>query len=178
MVIFDANFLLLLLDPEVDVPPDPSTGLPLTWAKERVAQLIAGLSKQRETIGIPTPVISEVLVYAGEAGPRYLGVICNSNHFRILPFDLRAAIEAAAKTKEAIVAGDKREGSAAPWQKVKIDRQIIAISLVENVSAIYTDDQGLVRLAKNTGLAAVSSWELPLPPEEAQRDLFLQPEGA
>ena len=32
MVIFDANFLLLLLDPDVDVPTDPATGQPLARA--------------------------------------------------------------------------------------------------------------------------------------------------
>ena len=65
MVIFDTNFLLLLLDPDVDVPTDLATEQPLTRAKERVEHLIAGLSQQRETIGIPTPVIAEILVHAG-----------------------------------------------------------------------------------------------------------------
>lgn len=58
MVIFDANFLLLLLDPDVDVPVDPATGQPLARAKDRVEHLIATLSQQRETIGIPTPVVA------------------------------------------------------------------------------------------------------------------------
>lgn len=168
MVIFDANFLLLLLDPDVDVPADPATGQPLTRAKERVEHLIAGLSLQRETIGIPTPVVAEILVHAGQAGPEYLGIIGNSSRFRILSFDLRAAVETAAMTAAAIAGGDKRAGSPAPWQKVKIDRQIAAIGIMERASTVYADDQDVVRLAKLAGLATVNSWELPLPPDDPQ----------
>lgn len=171
MVIFDANFLLLLLDPDIDVPIDPSTGQLLTRAKDRVEHLISTLSAQRETIGIPTPVIAEIMVHAGQAGPNYLATIGNSSHFRILPFDLRAAIEVAAMTSSAISSGDKKEGSIAPWQKVKIDRQIAAIGIMERASTIYADDEGVIRLAKAAGLTAVSSWNLPLPPENPQGNL-------
>ncbi len=52
MVIFDANFLLLLLDPGIDVPADPATGQPLARAKDRVDYLVTTLSSERETIGI------------------------------------------------------------------------------------------------------------------------------
>ncbi|MBK1663852.1 hypothetical protein CKO38_04280 [Rhodospirillum rubrum] len=171
MVIFDANFLLLLLDPDVDVPKDPATGRPLTRAKDRVEALIATLSKQREAIGIPTPVIAEILVHAGSAGPRYLSVVNNTSRFRILPFDLRSAIELAAMTASAIAAGDKRSGSLAPWQKVKVDRQIAAIAIVGNASSIYTDDEGVMTLAKATKIPTISSWDLPLPPEDTQGTL-------
>ena len=171
MVIFDANFLLLLLDPSVDVPVDPATGQSLTRARDRVEYLIATLSQERETIGIPTPVIAEILVHAGHAGPDYLAVIGNSSHFRILPFDLRAAVEVAAMTASAIACGDKKTGNPAPWQKVKIDRQIAAIGIMERASTIYADDQSVVRLAKLAGMNAVSSWELPLPPEDPQGSL-------
>lgn len=168
MVIFDANFLLLLLDPDVGVPTDPATGLPLSRAKERVEHLIATLSQQRETIGIPTPVVAEILVHAGQAGSQYLDAIGSSSRFRILPFDLRAAVETAAMTASAIAGGDKKASSPAPWQKVKIDRQIAAIAIMERASTIYADDRGVLRLAAVAGLPAVSSWELPLPPEDPQ----------
>jgi len=171
MVIFDANFLLLLVDPDADVPTDPGTGLPLTRVRERVEFLIAGLSQRKETIGIPTPVVSEVLVHAGEAGPKWLGVIGDSGRFRVLPFDLRAAVETAAMTASAKLGGDKRAGSSAPWQKVKVDRQIVAIGAVGRASTIYADDNGVVRLAKAAGIEAVSSWNLPPPPEDPQGEL-------
>lgn len=172
MVIFDANFLLLFLDPDVDVPIDRTTGKPIIKAKERVDLLIDTLSKRREPIGIPTPVVAEVLVHAGQAGPEYLGTIGNSSRFRILPFDLRAAIEVAAMTATAKISGDKRGGSSAPWQKVKIDRQITAIGRTEGASTIYADDEDILPLARAAGIRVVSSWELPLPPEEPQGELF------
>ncbi|WP_044562594.1 hypothetical protein [Azospirillum sp. B4] len=171
MVVFDANFLLLLLDPDVDVPTDPATQKPLVRAKDRVEYLIATLSQQQEIIGIPTPVIAEVLVHAGTAGGGYLSILTDSSRFRILPFDLRAAVETAAMTATALGAGNKKGGSTAPWQKVKIDRQIAAVGIVGRAKTLYADDQDLVRLAKTAGLRTVSSWELPLPPEEPQGEL-------
>jgi predicted nucleic acid-binding protein len=171
MVIFDANFLLLMLDPSVDVPIDPTTNLPISKAKERVEHLVGSLTAQKEAIGIPTPVIAEILVHAGQAGPDYLATIGSSSRFRILPFDLRAAVEVAAMTETAIAGGDKKSGSTAPWQKVKIDRQIAAIAIMERATTLYSDDDGIVRLAKVAGLRTVSSWELPLPPEDPQGSL-------
>ncbi|MFA5119840.1 hypothetical protein [Zavarzinia sp.] len=173
MVIFDANFLLLLLDPAVAVPSDPATGAPLTHHKARVDHLIATLAKQGEAIGIPMPAVAEVLVHAGSAGPAYLAIIGKSSRFELLPFDLRAAVEVAAMTKAAIDAGDKRTGSAAPWQKVKVDRQIVAIGRVAGATAIYSDDGNLATLARGAGLAVVASHALPLPPEAAQGRLDL-----
>lgn len=176
MVIFDANFLLLLLDPDAGVPQDPTTGQPLARAGDRVAHLIATLSRQRDTIGIPTPAIAEILVYAGSAGQNYLATLTTSSQFRILPFDLRAAIETAAMEAGARSNGDRKAGSREPWQKVKIDRQITAIAVLEQSSILYTDDQSVAKLAKGAGLQAVSSWELPLPPEDPQGSLeFLAP---
>lgn len=89
----------------------------------------------------------------------------------VLPFDLRAAVEVAAMTAMAIANGDKRAGSTDRWQKVKVDRQITAIGVMERASAIYADDMGVVRLAKAARIAAVSSWNLPLPPEDPQGSL-------
>ncbi|MFD2265236.1 hypothetical protein ACFSM5_20200 [Lacibacterium aquatile] len=173
MVLFDANFLLLLLDPDISVPKDPQTGAPLERAKERVEHLIATLAAAHETIGIPTPVMAEVLVYAGVAGPSYVGIITQNRNFRVLPFDLRAAIECAAMTNDALLTGKKKSGSAAPWQKVKIDRQIIAIGIVERISKIYGDDGDLLPLARDAGIEVESSWQLSLPPENPQQSLPL-----
>lgn len=173
MVIFDANFLLLLLDPDVDVPMDPATGQLVTRAKDRVEHLIATLTEQRETIGIPTPVIAEILVHADQAGASWLAIINGSSHFRILPFDLRDAVEVASMTRTSIAAGAKRGDSQAPWQKVKIDRQIVATGLVERATTVYADDESVVKLARGAGMNVVSSWELPLSPEDPQISMDL-----
>jgi hypothetical protein len=71
----------------------------------------------------------------------------------------------------AIAAGDKKSGISAPWQKVKIDRQIAAIGVMERATTIFADDLDIVRLAKAAGIEVVNSWSLPLPPEDAQGQL-------
>lgn len=95
----------------------------------------------------------------------------NSSRFRILPFDLRAAVEVADMTATAISSGDKKAGNPEPWQKVKIDRQIAAIGNVEQVTIVYTDDRGVIQLAKAAGVQTVRCAELPLPPEDSQISL-------
>lgn len=138
MVVFDASVLLLLLDPDASLPKDPATGQPVEHAKARIEHLIATLERQRAKVIIPTPVLSEVLVRAGEAAPAYLEELSRSARFRIAPFDIRAAVELAALTREALDAGDKREGSAAPWQKIKLERQIVAIARTEESTPTTT----------------------------------------
>jgi hypothetical protein len=107
-VVFDASILVLLLDPEARPPTDPSTDEPVRACKERIEYLISTLERNRTKAIIPTPVLSEVLVRAGEAGPAYLEELSRSAKFKIVPFDTRAAVELAALTREAIDAGDKK----------------------------------------------------------------------
>ncbi len=73
-------------------------------------------------------------------------------------------------TRQAIDAGDKRGGSSAPWQKVKVDRQVIAIARVEGATHIYADDHNLTAFARQLGMEALSTWDLPVP--ERVEDLF------
>ena len=58
-------------------------------------------------------------------------------------------------------AGDKRGGSLADWQKVKIDRQIIATARVRGARAIYSDDKGVAAFAAKVGLEVIPSWAMP-----------------
>ena len=82
MPVFDATTLLLFLEPDARAPLDPATNKPVTDAKARIDQLIDTLEKGRETIVIPTPALSEVLVHAGEAGPEYLEILNTTRCFR------------------------------------------------------------------------------------------------
>jgi hypothetical protein len=106
------------------------------------------------------------LVRAGTAGPEYLAQINARSAFRTVAFDERAAVEVAAMTKKAIDAGDKRGGADATWNKIKYDRQIVAIAKVEGATALYSDDSGVRAFANGVGLTVIGSWELPLPPED------------
>ena len=93
MPAFDATTLLLFLEPDARAPLDPATNEPVTDAKVRMDHLIETLEKRRETIVIPTPALSEVLVHANEAGPAYLEILNTTRCFRIAPFSLRVTSE-------------------------------------------------------------------------------------
>jgi hypothetical protein len=174
MVVFDATMLLLLLRPNSGRPLDAS-GASIANVQERIAHLVQSLEKTKTQIIIPTPALSEVLVRAGSAGPRIVEALNRSVVFRIVPFDSLAAVEAALMTRAAIDAGDKRGGAAAAWAKVKFDRQIVAIAKVARATVIYSDDADVRVLAATENIAVIGLAELPLPPEEAQIEMRLEP---
>lgn len=96
----------------------------------------------------------------------------SSAHFKIVPFDTRAAIELAQITRVAIDSGDKKAGSSSSWAKVKFDRQIVAIARTEGAQTIYSDDEDIVRCARKLGIEVIGICELSLPPDSLQRELF------
>lgn len=169
-VLFDTSTLLLALQPDARPPLDPDTGQPLEHAKQRVEYLIKKLSKARTKVVIPAPVLSEVLVHAGDAGSDYIQILQQSP-FRVAPFDTRAAIECA----DAIAKlGLKAKGKENTRAKVKFDRQIVAIAKVEQVETIYSDDQHIFSIAQQAGLRVVRSFELELDPDDRQGQLVLE----
>jgi predicted nucleic acid-binding protein len=158
---FDASFLIMLLDPKVKGVGDVDA---------RLAHLIETLDKRKDDIVVPTPALSEVLIGAGEAAPAYLDILNKAARFKIAPFGTRAAVEAAARHREAIAAGDKKEG-ALSWAKVKFDRQIIAVARVEGAERIYSEDGDVLRLGRAEGFQVFSLADLDEPPLKAP-DLF------
>jgi hypothetical protein len=169
MLAVDSSALALLINPAANPPDDPETGAPLTHARERVEFFIQSLTAA-DTLIIPTPALAEVLLRVGDGAPALLEALGGMARVRIRPFGELAAIETAVMTREAIEAGDKRGGSDAAWQKVKVDRQIIAVARAEGASKIYADDRGLISFAKRLGMEVFSTWDLPLP--EAESNLF------
>jgi predicted nucleic acid-binding protein len=167
MVIFDANFLIYFLDPKIKggVGSNP-----------RIDHLVATIQKTGERIVVPTPALSELLVKAGDAGPKYLEIVARSKFFRVAEFGERAAVEAAALTREAIESGGKRGATPeADWAKVKFDRQIVAIGRVVGAKAIYTNDDQLASHARAAGLEAITPDDLPEPPTPPQLEMRLDP---
>lgn len=169
MILLDATAFALLVSPGAKPPMDPVTDQPVTRASDRFSWLEAEIQRNKDTIVIPTPALAEVLVGLENDAPAILQRISRSSWFKIADFDTRAAVEVAAMTRDAIRAGDKKAGSTSSWQKVKIDRQIIAIARVMSVSQIYSDDDGVAKFAGQIGLPVIRSWELPLPPDEIQQ---------
>ena len=172
MVVVDANILLLMLDPDANARIESRSSGAVLSAKERVEFLIEQIDEAGEKVVVPTPVLAEALVFAGQDAPVYVSAMRKFACIRIEPFDELAAIELAQMDYSDIQAGDKKGGSTDPWQKVKFDRQIVAIARVIGAENLVTDDGGLATLARASGITVRGIAELSLPPEASQGTLF------
>jgi hypothetical protein len=169
---FDTSALSILLFKSSKVPLDFRTQAPITNARERMDQFVKDLSRKGEKILIPDPALSEFLVtavFAGASIQDYLKIIQDAQHFVTKPFGVRAAVEVAERLATAIKSGDKREGQKSePWEKLKIDRQIIAISIVEGATAIYSTDKDIHSQGTLWGIEVISPADLPVPIIQAE----------
>lgn len=172
MIVLDATTLLLLIEPSAKPPKDPSTGKPLEKCRERIENLLQTLTGTGSQVLMPTPVLAEVLVRAGNARNQYLTEITTNWAFRPASFDERAAVELS-MILDTDLKSKKTLTEKQTWAKLKFDRQIIAIAKVHAAKMIYTDDEQLSKCAKANNLEVTHTWELPLPPVEAQQELPL-----
>ncbi len=163
MVVIDSTFLSLMLHPQARPPRDPSTQKPVERIEDRIEKLTEDLDSESERIIVPTPVLSEFLVLAGNDAPEYLNRLGEKKNLLVKPFDEKAAIELAAIELEDRKGTSKRGPSSSPWTKVRFDRQIIAIARTNGVKRIYSDDEDLRKYAAKVGIEVVRTWELPLP---------------
>jgi len=147
---------------------DPATGTTVERCHERVMHLLETLQQQNVKIIIPTPALAEVLVKAGSGGPELLRILSSSKHFRIVAFDERSAIEFAARQANRLVSNVRSPASSRA--KAKFDDQIVAISAVENVATIYSDDDDIAKLVENR-FKVIKIVDIPLPPELGQGKL-------
>lgn len=168
IVAFDASILVYVIDEEAKPPIDPATGKPVDRCHARVMHLLESLQQQSAKIVIPTPALAEVLVRAAKGGPEYLRNLSSSKHFRIAPFDERAAVEFAARQAERIAASDRAPASTRT--KAKFDDQIVAIAAVEGATTIYSDDEDIAKLAEGR-FEVIRIAAIALPPQSAQGKL-------
>ena len=162
MVGFDAHFVMLAFRPAIPASVDR--------AKERVLKLLDDLQQANERILIPTPALTEFLVHAESAGPRYLDEIQKSSRFRIAPYNLKAAVEVAGRIAAAVTKKDKRDGTRDIWAKVNFDRQIVGIAKAEGCHTLYSDDPGVKKFAEKLGLKVVALADLAVP--QSKHPLF------
>jgi predicted nucleic acid-binding protein len=168
MVLFDNTFLTLVLHPTLKRPPiDPNTKRVVENIPERVELLLETLENDRETIIIPTPVLTEFLLLIGGDGPRILAHFDSDRNYQVEAFDQRAAVELAEMNRAIRAKGGGRRGDQeGTYAKITFDRQIVAIAKVNGVNTIYSDDDGVKKFAERNGIHVVRTWELPLPPEK------------
>lgn len=150
-VVIDTNVLIALLE-------DPSS------CDYRAKGLLEQIQANKGELIIPTVVVAEYLSAAGSAGSVLLGMLEHNRHVRIAPFDMKAAVECAAMHRTAIGLGEKRRplAAATPWQKVKVDRQIVAIAKSLNASVV-TMDGDIVSIASAANVSCQRLTDLPIP---------------
>src|SRR5262245_48629531 len=143
-VLIDTNALIYLLDKRTP-----------QGIQDRLKGLLEDVSKARGRIIIPTPAITEYLSKAGAAGPALLEVFLQSRAVQVAPFDHVAAVECAAMNADALARGHKRAPLSrdTAWQKVKTDRQIVAIAKAR-ADRIISDDQDILGLAAAASIPA------------------------
>lgn len=152
-VLLDTNALIYLLDKRT-----PS------HVQDRLKGLIQDVEKARGQLVIPTLVVSEYLVNAGPSGRALLAALMNSRFIDVAPFDHVAAEECALMHIAAVAAGNKRHplGREVAWQKVKIDRQIVAIAKARRAS-IVANDVDVIAIATACGVRVSQVESLPIP---------------
>jgi hypothetical protein len=171
LIVLDATAISLLVNPAARTIIDPATGVTVDRVRERYKHLEDTVRGSRGKIGITTPSLSEALILAGPTGNEFLDRITRSQHFEILPFDMRAAIELAERARSDSLNGQKRGGASGPYQKIKVDRQILAIAHVHGATAVYSDDGDMVRIGARWNIPIIRTCEMPLPALPDQLDL-------
>lgn len=171
---FDSTMLSLLLNPKSKAVEDPATGKPVELARERVQDLVRRLNKSRQKIIIPTPVTAEILSVVGPGNADYLRIINRARIFEVKPFDEVAAIELAFLNRDVFGKQDK-VNKVETRQKVKVDRQILAVCKVADCDTFYTDDANLRNRAVMCGMKALGILDIPIPESARQLPLDLEP---
>lgn len=164
-VALDCNALVCLTGPDCD-------------DKVKLEHLLQQLDRRKGKAIIPTPAIAEYLVYADAGGLNFIEAIQKRASVQVADFNLAAAFEAANMDAAAIGRGDKRDGSGDNWQKVKYDRQIVAIAKANGAKLIVSNDAGIRANAARVGLKAASLDELDLPDSARQHKLPIANENA
>jgi predicted nucleic acid-binding protein len=175
MVVIDNTFLSLMLHPKARSPRDPSTQKAVERIEDRIEKLLGDLDSESERMIVPTPVLSEFLILAGNDATEYLNRLAEQKNILVKPFDEKAAIELAAIELEDRRKTGKRGASSSPWAKVRFDRQIVAIARTNGAGRIYSDDEDLMKYATRASIKVVHTWELPLP---AAKQIDIEYEGS
>lgn len=153
-VLVDTNALIFLLDPRT----------PRLLAA-RMRGLLEDIDRSQGKLIIPAQVAGEYLSGAADAGPALLARLRRSRRVEVASFDFVAAMECSLMERIARATGDKRApvGRGVAWQKVKIDRQIVAIARVRGADLIVSDDEDIQKIASALGIAFSLPEQLDLP---------------
>lgn len=164
-IAIDATTLSIMLNPKSHVTID--------LGRERINGFIAKAEKERRKLIIPTPATAELLTAIGPNSADYIRVINRKAVFEVKAFDEVAAMELAFLNRDVFGALDKKN-KLEPWQKIKVDRQIIAIARVADCEQILTEDEALANRARLCDIEPIKLADLPIPDSAKQRELQLE----
>ncbi len=152
-VLLDTNALIYLLDKRAS-----------QHIQDRLKGLLEDVDRSKGQVIIPAPVVAEYLVNFESGGRALLTALLQSRFVTVAPFDHLAAEECAAMQRTASATGNKRHPlpKDAVWQKVKVDRQIVAIAKVR-ATRIVADDSDIHALAVAENFPVQTVASLPLP---------------
>ncbi len=129
MVMVDNNFLIRLVSD-----------------KETYRIFSQNLERNEISLGLPTPVIAEFLV-KDENYDRANFLSKVNNFVQTFDFDVKSA-KISAEIFRDLLNMDYFKGDNGNRQVIKVDIQIIAITLANSIRKLYTEDKGLIKIIK------------------------------
>ncbi|MBU5617497.1 hypothetical protein KPY62_10435 [Psychrobacter sp. TAE2020] len=127
MVMVDNNFLIRLVDDN-----------------ETYRIFIQSLERSEVSLGLPTPVIAEFLV-RDDNYDRATFLSKVNSFTQIFDFDMKSALVSAGIFRNLLDVGYIKENNR-ERQTIKVDIQIIAITMANEVSKLYTADKGITEI--------------------------------
>ena len=129
MVMVDNNFLIRLVD------------------DNQVYRIfLQSLERSEISLGLPTPVMAEFLVK--EENYDRANFLSRVNNFvQTFDFDVKSA-KISAEIFRDLLKIDYFKGDNGNRQVIKVDIQIIAITLANSIGKLYTEDKGLIKIIK------------------------------
>ena len=129
MVMVDNNFLIRLVSD-----------------KETYSIFSQNLERNEISLGLPTPVMAEFLVKdENYERANFLSKI--NNFVQTFDFDVKSA-KISAEIFRDLLKIDYFKGDNGNKQVIKVDIQIIAITLANGIGKLYTEDKGLIKIIK------------------------------
>ncbi len=166
-ILVDANFLVALVSKKASEEN-----------QLRLNYFISAIENQGCSLVVPMPALAEYLVGADAAGLESLNAFERKTFVQMASFDRAAAYECAILDGASLGRGDKKDGSDAAWQKIKVDRQIVAIGKAQGAGLVISQDKDVRTAALRVGMHCLRLEELELPPGAQQRRLDFSKEEA
>lgn len=155
-IVFDTNILIQLITGPKDGTSltAPDTGEVVYDTKRRAEALLDMVKNNDGVVVIPTPVLAEYLVGIERAQHQtHIDLIQQNASFELASFDEIAAIECALlPTLQEL----KQMLPSQSSNKVKFDRQIVAIAKSLNVDEVWTHDHGVYRTCRQQNITVKS----------------------